>query len=298
MNNYFSEAIESAFRTITNARPDLRLMVFKLQAADAFEFAAAEGIDKVAVADRLDAIGAEFGWSADERQMLIAAAIGIAENTYRPEGELDGRSSAPEPDEEIIRPPDSSDDAIALLFVECNGENQRYVAKLGRWFDWDGAKWLLDETLAVREKVRRTCRGAAAQCGKDQSRIAKAIASAKTVAGVERLAQADRRIAATVEQFDCDEFALNTPAGIVDLKSGKIHQHDRHAYLTKITGAAPDFTMPTPTWDAFLRRITDGDDELVQYLKCVAGYALTGSTRRARIVFLLWRRRKRQVDVY
>jgi putative DNA primase/helicase len=37
------------------------------------------------------------------------------------------------------------------------------------------------------------------------------LASAKTVAGIERLSKADRRLAATAEQWDDTDEILNTP---------------------------------------------------------------------------------------
>ncbi|HVL21302.1 MAG TPA: hypothetical protein VM422_10035, partial [Amaricoccus sp.] len=61
---------------------------------------------------------------------------------------------------------------------------------------------------------------AASEC--NEERIASAIASAKTVAAVERLAKADRRLAATTDEWDANPWALNTPAGVVDLRTGKI----------------------------------------------------------------------------
>ena len=169
--------------------------------------------------------------------------------------------------------PEFADDALALLFAERHKDSLRYVAALGRWLMFDGARWRFDETLAARDLVRKICREASGRCDK---KIAKGIASGKTVAAVERLAQTDRRLAANVEQFDADPWLLNTPAGIVDLRSGDIRKHDASAYLTKITGVAPDEACPTPRWCAFLARIM-GDD-VIEYLKRVAGYSLTGST--------------------
>ena len=43
--------------------------------------------------------------------------------------------------------------------------------------------------------------------------------SAKGTA-VETLARSDRRIASTVEQWDADPWLLNTPGGIIDLRTG------------------------------------------------------------------------------
>ena len=178
------------------------------------------------------------------------------------------------------RPPEFADDALALLFAERHKDSLRYVAALGRWLMFDGVRWRFDETLAARDLARKICREASSRCNK---KMAKTIASAKTVAAVERLAQSDRRIAATVEQFDADPWLLNTPAGIVDLRSGDVRRHDARAYLTKITGVAPDDACPTPAWCAFLERIM-GDD-VIEYLRRVAGYSLTGSTQEHALFF-------------
>ena len=180
------------------------------------------------------------------------------------------------------RPPEFADDALALRFAEYHKESLRYVAALGRWLIFDGMRWRFDETLAARDFARKICREASTRCNR---KIAKTIASAKTVAAVERLAQADRRIAATVEQFDADPWLLNTPAGIVELRSGDMHKHDARAYLTKITGVAPDDGCPTPTWRHFLERIMGDHPEVIEYLQRVAGYSLTGSTQEHALFF-------------
>ena len=67
--------------------------------------------------------------------------------------------------------------------------------------------------------ARAVCRQAAAEC--NEPKVAAAIASAKTVAAIERLAKADRHHAATVEQWDAMPWFLNTPRGVVDLRTGK-----------------------------------------------------------------------------
>ena len=46
----------------------------------------------------------------------------------------------------------------------------------------------------------------------DKAGTASMLASAKTVAAVEKLAKSDRRLAATVDQWDADPWVLNTPA--------------------------------------------------------------------------------------
>src|SRR5262249_44438187 len=161
---------------------------------------------------------------------------------------------------------------LALAFAEANCSSLRYVATLGKWMVWDGKRWHPDETLIARHRARQVSREAAAGC--NHPKTAKLIASAKTIAAVERLAQADRRIAAPVDQWDADPWTLNTPAGIIDLRTGELRQHDPFCYLTKITGIAPDHKCPTPTWRVFLNRVMDGKTDMIEFLRRVAGYSL------------------------
>ena len=185
--------------------------------------------------------------------------------------------------EAFLQSPAFADDALALIFAESNANSLRYVAALGRWLVWSGSRWQFDDTLMARHRARKICREIAADC--NEPKIAKLIASAKTIGAVERLAQADRRIAATVDQWDAAPWLLNTPAGILELRSGKMRPHDACGYHTKITGVAPDTKCPTPTWRSFLDRIMDHRADMIEYLQRVAGYSLTGSTQEHALFF-------------
>ncbi len=108
------------------------------------------------------------------------------------------------------RPPAFSDEALAQRFARLHGEGLRYVAAWSQWYGWVGAQWVVDSTLDAFDRARAICRAASSEA--DKPHIKTALASAKTVAAVERLAKADRRIAATVEQWDADPDTLNTEA--------------------------------------------------------------------------------------
>lgn len=172
------------------------------------------------------------------------------------------------------RPPEFSDEAIALYFAAQHADDLRHVAAWGRWLHWTGARWRQDDTLLAYDLVRAVTREIASRC--NEMPIAKAIASAKTVAAVERMAKADRRHAATVDQWDADLWLLNTPGGIVDLRTGDLREHRPGDFMTKICAVTP--AGRCPAWMAFLAKVTAGDTELQRFLQRVAGYALTGST--------------------
>lgn len=147
---------------------------------------------------------------------------------------------------------------------------------------WDGTCWRLDETLQHYNLARAICRAASAAC--NNKKVASSLASAKTVAAVVSLARSDRRLAATIDQWDADPWLLNTPGGVVDLHTGKARPHSTIDYMTKITAAAPGGDCPL--WLAFLDRVTGGDAELAAFLQRAVGYALTGSTREHALFFV------------
>ncbi len=79
-------------------------------------------------------------------------------------------------------------------------------------------------------------------------------------------------------------LALNTPDGVVDLRTGKIRPHRASDYFTKLAAVGPG-NADCPRWKAHLRRILNDDPDLISYLQRVLGYALTGSTREHALFF-------------
>ena len=142
-----------------------------------------------------------------------------------------------------LRPPAFTDEALALRFAEEHADDLRYVAAWGKWLSWDGRRWRIDDTLHAFDQARKVCRAAAAECNKPK--LATTLASAKTVAAVERLAKADRRLAATADQWDADLWLMNTPAGTIDLRTGRTRPHRPADHFTRITAVAPEGDCPT-----------------------------------------------------
>ena len=150
-------------------------------------------------------------------------------------------------------------------------------------YDDPGQCWRSDGTLLGLDLAREICREAAARCTNKPGSLAKALGSAQTVAAVERLARADRRLAATTDQWDADPWLLNTPGGVVMLKTGQMRRHRPSDYMTKITAVAPGGDCPL--WLRFLGRITAGDKALEAFLQRMAGYALTGDVSEHALFF-------------
>jgi len=172
-----------------------------------------------------------------------------------------------------------SDDALALEFINRH-PRLRYVDERGKWFRWTGKQWLVDSTGHTYADIRSMLR----QAEPDKPDKLAALRSASRVAAVEKLSRWDQRVAMTLDQFDADDWVINTPGGIVDLRTGKMRPHDPAAHCTKMTGAAPEGECPR--WMQFLGEVTNDDPALVAFLQRVVGYALTGVIREHALFFL------------
>jgi putative DNA primase/helicase len=116
-------------------------------------------------------------------------------------------------------PPQFSDESIAIEFAERYKNLLRYVAKWSKWFVFNGLRWREDSTLECFDQARKLCREFAAAA---EPEVASTIASSAKVAAVERLSKSDRKVAATVEQWDAEPFMFNTPIGIADAEKSHL----------------------------------------------------------------------------
>jgi P4 family phage/plasmid primase-like protien len=183
-----------------------------------------------------------------------------------------------------------SDDDLARRFTERHGDVFRYVAALGRWFMWVGSHWKQDDSLAVFDAARASCRRDLGQALVDlektheRKQLRSKLGAAPTVAAVERLARSDRCHAVTLEALDADPWLLNTPGGVLDLRTGALRPSNPSDLITKITAAAP---MPEcPTFQRVLERALP-DVEVREYVQRLVGYCLTGEVRES-IVALVY----------
>ena len=175
-----------------------------------------------------------------------------------------------------------SEDGLALSFTRRYRHDWRYVAAWGKWLMWDGQRWRTEDTLGATDLVRNVCRHAALKAPSPKTAVK--LAAASTMSGVERLARADRRHAGTADEWDADIWLLNTPGGVLDLRTGRMRAHERTDRMTKVSTATP--RGECPIWRAFLSDVTGGDAELMDYLQRMVGYCLTGVTSEHALFFL------------
>jgi P4 family phage/plasmid primase-like protien len=197
----------------------------------------------------------------------------------------DGGADQREPD-----PVRYSEQHLADILIEEHGEVLRYMPIQKCWYTWDGVRWLVDIRRRAYELVKSTLRKVADRIARSPIKgavaLAKSVSTNAKVNNILTLASCDSRIVVTPDGLDTDPWLLNTPTGIVDLRTGQLCRHDPALLLTKITNADVAFDRSPTRWLRFLEEATLGDRELQEYLQRLAGYCLTGDVSEHVIAFV------------
>lgn len=82
----------------------------------------------------------------------------------------------------------------------------------------------------------------------------------------------------TPNALDSNKMLLNTPEGIINLKTFEITHNTPDAYFTKSTSISYSKDAKCPLWEKFLDDIFAKNEELIKYVQKAAGYSLTGAT--------------------
>lgn len=240
---------------------------------------------------------------ADWRRMKPPFAVGWAflAELARPHGfndaalEFEVERGAPEPAEREVRAVQGSDQWLAEQVVTRQRGHLRFVPQVGKWVVWQGGRWALDAELLAEDIVKRELRaladeavraaGTSAAEMKAAEKFALGISAAWKVPQVMALVKSDRAVAVSADALDADPWTINTPDGLIDLRTFARRPADPDALCTKQT-AVPAIPGPAPRWARFLDETTGGDTEVVAYLQRLAGYCLTGSTREHHLTFV------------
>jgi putative DNA primase/helicase len=167
-----------------------------------------------------------------------------------------------------------TDDGNALRLVDRHTDDIRYCPQRG-WLTWDGHRWTWDDRGHVAELARDVARSLPEADG-DAQHKARSL-SARGLESMVKVARTDPRIVAPVDTLDASPWQLNTPAGVVDLRTGQIGPPDRDALHTRTTAVAPDPEHPAERWLQFLADTFGQDADLITYVQRMLGLSLIGT---------------------
>ncbi|MFG1995186.1 phage/plasmid primase, P4 family [Actinoplanes sp. NPDC048988] len=179
---------------------------------------------------------------------------------------------------EAVSPPAAwgpTEDGLARALVAHHGHELRYCPQRGAWLLWSGHRWVWDDAERHREYVRELARQLPSAGG--WRRFRSQALSAGGVSGVVRLARSDPAVTVSLAALDARPYELNTPAGVVDLRTGEVGAADPELLHTRSTAVAPDFERQSEVFDAFLHDTFGEDDELAGYVQRLIGVSAIGS---------------------
>lgn len=230
-----------------------------------------------------------FDEPLDEKEMKSITRDESFDNlvTFKVEDEF----SIDEGENTSFKPTNYSDVAMAKLFANSYKDEVRYN-KGTDWLVWNGKVWEMSELKAQRkyieflEKVLKTAQNGLSKAYKgfnpSKEEIAKAqafynyvikMSDAGKISAVLKIARSFLEV--DVSELDANPFELNTPVGIIDLKTGETKDHDPASFCTKITNASPTEDGEN-MWVELLNKVTGNDQEYIDYLQVICGVIAIG----------------------
>lgn len=179
-----------------------------------------------------------------------------------------------------------TDTGNGIRLVRRHGRDLRYCHPFGRWYVWDQTRWAPDDTGGVARAAKDTADAIWDEAKDEQDEekrklIRRWAARSEGAAGLKNMmwcAQSEADVVVRPAELDFDPWALNVENGTLDLRSGRLLAHDRADLITKVCPVEYHPDAEAPIWDAFLKRIMGGDDDLISFLQRAIGYSLTGVT--------------------
>jgi len=172
-----------------------------------------------------------------------------------------------------------TDDGNGDRLVAQYRDSIRYCATFDAWFLWSGSRWERDETcrmLALAKRVARTIHLEASATTDDRrEKVGKWALSSGMLSRLKAMiACACPAVAVTPDEFDAHPTLLNCQNGTLELDTLTFREARREDLLTKCAGVAYDPAAECPTWLAHLDLIFNGDAEVIEGFRQMAGYSL------------------------
>lgn len=197
-----------------------------------------------------------------------------------------------------------------LLFAYLFHKRHCYVGQMAQWIYFDGHHWRLDElgeasqALADVEKIAllyqargrafsELARDAAASGDKDGAgKLEKKAENCRnrafrlrTTGGRKaclEFARTNNEIPCAIggDEIDRNPMALPVANGVIDLRTGELRPGRPEDYLMKSSPVEwHGIDAPCPEWEKAILEMQDGDIEMVNFLRRVWGYGITGLAR-------------------
>ena len=179
----------------------------------------------------------------------------------------------------------------AERLVDLYGHDFRYCYPFRQWYVWDGKRWRIDDSGAMRQMCKAMVRGLYREAAEivdkaqrlamiDYARRCETVRKAKDMLD---FAQSENGIPILPNQLDANAYLITCLNGTIDLKTGEIGPYRKEHLITKLAPANYKPGAECTAWLDHLDKVMDGNDELIRFLQKGFGYSLTGDTSERKI---------------
>jgi putative DNA primase/helicase len=176
-------------------------------------------------------------------------------------------------------------------FVDAHRDHVLWCPARKSFLVWDGKRYAWDERGEVVKLAHRTARNifheaAYTEDEDEQKKIAGFAAISQNTTRIRAmLTESKPYLAVDMDELDADPWLINCQNGTLDLRTGKLKDHDPADRITKIVPVDYDPDAPYPRFKQFLKE-TLVDDAVITFVKRYSGYTLTGITRERLLAIL------------
>ena len=188
----------------------------------------------------------------------------------------------------------------ARRFAVRFGANVRYCHPWVKWLTWDKTRWAIDDSGIVGSLAKEIGKALWAEAEawarlfypEEDKGVFKLMTMFCTASNSDHglramlaIARSEPGIPVAPSQLDGDPWLFNVQNGTINLRTGKLQDHRREDYITKLAPVTFNASADCPVWCKFLKVVL-ADVELRAFVRRLVGYCLTGSTQEHVLPFL------------
>jgi len=181
----------------------------------------------------------------------------------------------------------------AKRLVQMYGDDIKYVVEYKKWIYWDGGIWKEDVDGHIERAAKSTIMSIYEEASKEKdinirryvSKHAAKSESRYALEAMVKLAKSEKGVSISQNQLDNNKMLLGVNNGVLDLSSGSLLMDSKKFFITQKASVSYMPEVKCPQWMNFLETITEGDKDMVKYLRQIAGYSLTGITSEQVLLF-------------
>jgi len=301
---YCLEALNNACHKISTAPQGTRNVTTNKESFGIGQLVAAGGLTRLEAENALVEVASLCGLPSKEAETAVKSGLNAGAKEPRDLSKIvekenlgfakiiEQGKAAQKSLDDILIPARDTDKGNADRFQAVFEGKAMHTPEMG-WLIWNEKYWKADERgvrdmfkYAISEEIHKEIEKTNQNRDKTSveligklSKWLKQSQTAKIISSGLQWANSDACFRGYIDDFDKDIYLLNVENGTINLKTGELKPHDSKNKITKISNIFYDKNAACPIWKAFLNRIFEEKQDLIQFIQKAIGYTLTGDIK-------------------